>query len=414
MRSHMIALDAAVESSPLPQLSQLTYCDGATTSPCEITGDTVRVCGDSSGSFYEIHGRVTIPNFQEGTLPYEFPQDGGDIVYDTSGVPQQQGTMNVCFALTIPKSAMPAGGWPLVVHAHGTGGSFKDAVDSGMAESLASASVPMATLTYEGVASGERKGSSTRSSDSLMFNVVNPRAARDNNLQGAVDVIQTLRVAQIAPFTVGTISVAFDPTKLYYSGHSQGSNVGIPAIAVTGLTHTVIFSGAGSYLTDGIMTKTSPVNAKGALSAVIGEDLYDGHPVMTIWQTFFDRIDPLNYDAMIVATPPAGAGSKNVYMSWGQGDTYSPDKTLQLTAEVMRLGLASGGFEAESGLTTVNRPVSGNKVGGDGVTRTAATFQYVTDGTYDGHFVSYQNPMAVADWLAFLTSAATSGTPTVP
>ncbi|MCB9561739.1 MAG: hypothetical protein H6709_16650 [Kofleriaceae bacterium] len=410
----MVKLAQAVEAGPLPALSDLTLCDGATASPCEIAGDTARVCGDSSGSFWEIHGRVSIPNFQQGTLPYEFPADGGNIMYDGNGDPVQNGTLDVCFALTVPKSQMPAGGWPLVVHAHGTGGSFKAAVNNGIAEHLATASTPMATLTFDGVGHGERRGSSTRDPDGLVFNVVNPQAARDNHLQGGVDVVQTLRVAQVAPFTVGAVDVDFDATKTYYFGHSQGSNVGILGVAAGDEAQGAIFSGAGSYLSEGILSKTSPVDAKQALSFIVGEDLTNGHPIMTIWQTYFDRIDPVNYDPLLVARPPIGVPSKHVWMSWGEGDSYSPTGTLNITAKAMRLQLAEPVVGSGiSGLSTVARPVSLNRTGGDGQARTAACFQYQPDG-YDGHFVAQQNAAAIADWTAFLTSLAATGTPTVP
>ena len=411
----MLRLAAHVEAGALPALSDLTLCDGSTPSPCEIPGDTDRVCGDSSGQFWEIHGRMSVPNYQQGTLPYDFPAMGGQIDYDGSGTPIVAGTLDVCFALTVPKSAAPGGGWPLVVYAHGTGGSFKAAATNGVARELSIATPAMATLTFDGVGHGERRGASTRDPDGLVFNVVNPRAARDNHLQGGVDVIQALRVAQVAPFTVGAAgSIDFDDTRVFYFGHSQGANVGIPAIAATDLASAVVLSGAGSYLSEGILSKTSPVNAKDALSLVIGETLGNGHPIMTIWQTFFDRIDPVNFDPLIVIRPPPGIASKHVFMPWGQDDTYSPESTMNITARAMRLHLAEPVVESITGLTTVARPVSENRNGGDGVARTAACFQYASDGSYDGHFVSTRNPDAVTDWVDFLTSAAATGTPSVP
>lgn len=410
----MLELAAAVEAAPLPALADLTLCDGQTASPCEIAGDPDRVCGDSAGSYWEIHGRLTIPNYQQGTLPYDVPAMGGQIDFDGSGDPVQAGTLDVCFALTVPKSTAPGTGWPLVVHAHGTGGSFNAAVANGIAEELATASAPMATLTFDGVGHGERRGASPRDPDSLVFNVINPRAARDNHLQGAVDVLQALRVAQVATFSVGAVGVDFDPAKTYYFGHSQGSNVGIPAIATSGLASAAVFSGAGSYLTDGIMNKTSPVDAKAGLSALLGEELSGGHPVMTIWQTFFDRIDPLHFDPLVIARPPAGVPSKHVFLSWGQGDTYSPESTMNVTARAMRLPIAEPVVTTVNGLSTIARPVSGNRTGGDGAARTGAMFQYAPATDYDGHFVATRHADAIEDWTAFLVSIATSGTPTVP
>lgn len=412
----MLRLGAAVEAGALPVLSDLTLCDGATASPCEIAGDPDRVCGDVDADFHEIHGRMTIPNYQQGTLPYDFPPMGGQIDYDGAGDPIQAGTLDVCFALTVPKSTPPGTGWPLLVHAHGTGGSFKAAVNNGIAGELSVSTPAFATLTFDGIGHGERRGASTRDPDGLVFNVVNPRAARDNHLQGAVDVIQALRVAQVAPLSVAGVTgaVDFDATRVYYFGHSQGSNVGIPALAATDLASAVVLSGAGSYLSEGILSKTSPVDAAEALSFVIGEMLTPGHPIMTIWQTYFDRIDPVNFDPLILLRPPAGTAAKHVFMPWGQGDTYSPESTMNITARAMRLHLAEPVVETVTGLTQVPRPVSLNRAAGDGSDRTAACFQYTSDGSYDGHFVSTRNPGAIADWVDFLTSAAATGTPTVP
>src|SRR5688500_5689375 len=158
----MEKLAASVEAAALPTLSDLTLCDGSVPSPCAIDGDTDRVCGDSGGSFWEVHGRMSVPNYQQGTMPYDFPAMGGAITWDGAGDPVVASTIDVCFALTIPKSTAPGTGWPLVVHAHGTGGSFKAAVSAGIAEQLATASTPMATLTFDGVGHGERRGASAR------------------------------------------------------------------------------------------------------------------------------------------------------------------------------------------------------------------------------------------------------------
>lgn len=406
------ALAAQVAGGPLPALSDLTLCDGTHVSPC--AGDGGRACGDSSGAFWEIHGRVAVPRYQTGTQPFERPADGGTILYnDFDRAPIQQGTEPVCFALTVPKGAAPASGWPLVVHAHGTGGSFEDAIASGIAQQLATASRPMATLTLEGIAHGARRGTSTRTPDSLMFNVQNPRAARDNHRQGAVDVMQALRVAQVAPFTVGAAgAIQLDPARTYFFGHSQGANVGLPAVATGNDAKGVIVSGAGSVLVEGLLRKRSPVSTQATLELLLGEPVGGGHPVMVLWQTFYDVIDPINFAPLLVKRPPAGVASKHVMQLWGKGDTYSPESTMNNT------GLAAGLVAAEplvanNGLGADSRPITPGRAGGDGQLRLAAQFQYDGGAGFDGHFVATRVPAAIADWKAFLTSLA-AGAPAVP
>lgn len=406
-------LAAEVEAAPMPTITDLTLCDGVAISPC-AGADPTRACGDSSGGFWEIHGRLTVTNYQAGTLPYERPTDGGALEVGTDGNPVAQGTLSECFALTIPKGAAPAGGWPLVVHAHGTGGSYKAAIDAGIASTLAEAATPMATFTTDGVGHGARRGASARTPDSLVFNIVNPRAARDNHLQGAVDELTALRLPDLAPFAVAGVSgtIDFDAARTYYFGHSQGSNVGLPAVAVTSRAKGAIFSGAGSALVEGILGKKQPVDAKAGLELLLGEGLGAGHPVMILWQLFFDRIDPVNYAPMLIKRPPAGVASKHVWMSWGKGDSYSPELTLTATAAAAGLVVVEPQITV-IGLPTDPRPIDPTRVGGDGQVRFGAVFQYDPAGAYDGHFVATRSPAAIADWRGFLTSLA-AGAPRVP
>ncbi|HEY6942589.1 hypothetical protein [Dokdonella sp.] len=411
----MLALQSAVDAQPPPVVTDLTVCDGTTPSPCAIAGDPQRVCGDSSGSFWEVQGRLTIPAFQQGTAPYETPGDGGAIVFDAGGAPVQSGTLAVCFALSVPKSAPPPQGWPLVVHAHGTGGSFRSAIADGIAAALATAASPMATLTVEGVAHGARRGASTRPLDGLVFNVINPRATVGNHLQGAADVLQALRFTNVAFTLPGGGNVSFDPAHVYFFGHSQGANVGIPALAVSSRAPAAILSGAGSQLGEGWLSRTRPSDAAATLAYLLDESsVAADHPLLTLWQTFFDGIDPVNFDPLLLARPPAGVASKHVFMAWGESDTYTPAATTDVTVEAAALQLGAPVIEAIPGVAQVARPVTGNVLAGDGVMRTAACFQYAPDPGDDGHFVSTRNAQAVQDWVAFLVSLTQTGTPTVP
>ena len=155
-----------------------------------------------------------------------------------------------------------------------------------------------------------------------------------------------------------------------------------------------------------------PVNISTGMAFLIGEPLDTEHPVMTIFQSFFDRSDPLNYNPLIIRRPPATIPSKHVFMSWGKGDTYTPRSTLDANAR--SLGLAPVGTAIDDyPATPIARPVSADVTAGDSVKVTAAVFQYEPNG-YDGHFVALQNPAAQADWMAFLQSYFSLGSPKVP
>jgi hypothetical protein len=133
--------------------------------------------------------------------------------------------------------------------------------------------------------------------------------------------------------------------------------------------------------------------------------------MMTLFQTYFDPVDTVNFAPQVIVRPD-GVPAKHVFMTWATDDTFSPRSTLNTMARALEIPAAAPVLENISGLATVTRPVSANRTSPSGP-RTAAMFQYAA-GSYDGHFVSTSNPDAVADWIAFLTSAIAAGTPTVP
>src|SRR5690606_14285658 len=118
-----------------------------------------------------------------------------------SGLPVQRSSVDACFSLTIPTGTAPDAGWPAVVYAHGTGGSFRSPLLDGTAQALAARG--LATLTLEGVLHGERRGDSDSDGevdgldqDQLIFNVFNPESARDTLIQGAIDQFTAVRLVE--------------------------------------------------------------------------------------------------------------------------------------------------------------------------------------------------------------------------
>jgi predicted esterase len=412
---HMQRLADAAAAQPAPVLKNLTLCAAGVTSPCD-DGTPARACGAADAAFDEIHGRFSVPIFQAGKEPYDKPEDGGGIV-ETAGVPQFVRTEDVCFAVSIPKGkAAPASGWPLMVYHHGTGGSMRSFIDDGLAAKLAGATTPSAVFGFDAVEHGARKGGSTKKSDDLVFNPLNPPAARDNFLQGAADILQAFRVAGLkldAATSPTGAAIAFDATKVTYFGHSQGSTSGALAVAFSDAAPLVVFSGAGSFLTHSLLDKSSPVNIGAGMRFLLGEPGLDAeHPVLTIFQSYFDRSDPLSYNPLIISQPPAKLTAKHVYMSWGSKDTYTPASTLNANGQSLGL-LPVGTSPKDYGPAAINRPVSQNVTLPDQTKRTAAMFPY-DSADYDGHFVATKNAAAIADWSAFVESYLATGTPAIP
>jgi hypothetical protein len=411
---HVARVVAAVAAQPAPVLSALTRCDSGVTSPCD-DGTPARACVAADPKFYEIHGKLTLPIFQQGTAPYLVPADGGGIT-ETSGVPQVARTEAVCFALTIPKSTAPAAGWPLVVYHHGTGGSMRSIVSDGIAGALAGATPATASLGFEAVQHGARRGTSQLPPDQLILNLMNPRAARDTYLQGAADVVQALRVAGLglgATASPTGAAIAFNPAAVAFFGQTQGSASGELALPFTEGAIAAVLSGAGAFTTSALIDRRSPSDLSAGLALALGEPVDELHPVVTLLQSFFDRADPLNTNPLTLKRPATGHASKHVFMTWGVGDTYTPPSTLIANAISLHVPALRPLIETVD-LSLVGRPVSLNITAGDGRMRTGVVSQYMPAAGDDGNFVALKVPAAITDWTAFLTSFFATGTPAVP
>jgi hypothetical protein len=402
----MSRLATNVAAQAAPAITDLAVCGTSPASSCDAI-DAAHACPTANPDFTEIHGRMTVPIYQTGTEPYATPTDGGGIVENGSGVPQKVRDENVCFALTVPKGPAPGTGFRLAVYSHGTGGSMRDFINEGIADKLATGATPVAGFSFDSVEHGARRGASTANPEDLVFNILNPRAARDNFLQGAADILTALRISGL---TIS--STKFDTSSPVFFGHSQGSTSGELALAYWDANPgAAVFSGAGSSLTASLLNKTSPANYAAGLAFLVGEPLDGSHPVMTLLQNFFDRSDPVNYVHMIITAPPTAVHAKHVFMTWGTGDTYTPLATLEANALTMGIPAHTPMLEDSAAFNgrTVPGTVTGNISGHTGV-----MFQYAPPTGVDGHFVATQNTTAVANWNAFIQTFESAGVPTVP
>ncbi len=398
---------------------------GTGPSPCpQATGD--RACGSADPAFDELHALVTLPIFQKGSAPYLAPADGGDFELAADGSPQFQRTEQVCMALTVPKGVtMPATGWPLVVYAHGTGGSFRSHVTEGVAARLASADdgnggqFHMAVLGIDQVQHGPRRGSSTDSPNNLFFNFANPSAARGNPLQGAADQLSLLRFAKSLDLMSGASPTGAEIKfgTIAYWGHSQGATEGGIAMPYAPGVAGAVLSGEGASLIDALLGKKSPVDIADALPLVLvesgGVDIF--HPVLSILQNAIDVADPLNHAGTFFATPPAPQSLKHVFQPYGMGDTFAPPASERVFAIAAGLGVAT----PPTGVTgdKINDAMLLAVPAGGNITMMAASFtgivrQYSPSG-FDGHFVAFKDASAKKDVDRFLVDSLSGKVPKI-
>lgn len=385
-------------------VADVRICTGAAES-----ADTPCACAEGSdAAITEIHGLVKLPVMQQGERPYLTNADGGDLELDNTGAPVVQDSEEVCFALSVPTGV--ASPLPVAIYGHGTGGDFMSGVQD-IGATLADRG--LATFGFTGVLHGERKGETSLTPDLLFFNVLNPNAARGNVLQGAADVFQAVRTLAEVSIDVEGGPVTFDPARIYYFGHSQGSTTGGLAVPFEPGIAAVVLSGAGGSLVETLTSKTSPINVAAVVDFVLQESADKYHPALNLLQTYFDPVDLVQFGPSFFVTPPDGNPPRHVLMTYGLGDTYTPPSTLGAFARALRVAPVGEVLEDYFGPSAISAPATANYTGSDPDV-TAVLLQVDPMGEYDGHFVAFEDATLRGQWAAFLESAATAGVPTVP
>jgi predicted esterase len=449
----LAAIDKAVATAPTPKIENWVRCgDPGVVSPCDDnkTGTAhVRGClgvDSTTASFDTYQGTIALPLFQQGTPPYLAPSDGGNIQYAADGsavinadtANKNEAWRKVCFALTVPKGTAPATGWPLVVYAHGTGGSYHSFIDLGLADDFAqgtapvfanadggasAAAVPMAVLGYDGVLHGTRNNGSTTSVGELVYNFLNPPAARDNALQAAADLlaIPTALPGLVAQPVLAAKGIALDATKLALYGHSQGGNGASLVAARQSKYGAIIMSGTGGTLAYTLIGKTQPVNIPAVLPYLLGEPgamtVDQNHPVINLMQMYFERSDSVNFGRRLFQEPLPTMTAHHILHVYGTSDSYSVVPTQQAYALASAFQVAPNPPVDNFGLLPVKvLPAHNNEFFGSYGSLTALEVQYAPappPNTYDGHFVSTQNPAAHAAIQEMLVTFARDGVPSV-
>jgi hypothetical protein len=427
------SLAESVAALPPPTSDGWVKCGSGTPSPCpDSTG--VRACGNgSAGTFDEWHALIDVPIFQQGEAPYLTPAQGGGIDPDGGVLPPVR-REKVCAALTTPKGTPPAAGWPLILYAHGTGGSFRSHAADGSGAALATFTLDSGTLDggalpggyavlgFDQVGHGPRRGDAGQdaSPNDIVFNFANPASARGTMAQGAADLFGFAAYAKSID-TADAGLPALDTRRLMFWGHSQGATEGALFLANDRTVHGTVLSGASASLTDALISKRSPVDIADGIWIALSESTPAAvgafHPVLSMLQTWSDVVDPVNFGRNVVVVPASADGgvpvfARDVFQVWGKNDTFTAQPVQSTFAAAA--GLSFVGPQLDDFDAAPTAFASGNVFAGP-FKVTAAFRQYDPgDAGYDGHFVVYSNAQARSDALKFILRSASGDVPTVP
>lgn len=410
------ALRTAVHKEALPTVRDVTVCGKDVTSPCDDGQE--RVCGAENSQYTEIHGRISLPIFQRGEAPYL--HEGGDIRIDDDGVARVVRTEQVCFGLALPKASVPETGLPLVVYAHGTGGSFKSGLRD-MAQFVGSQGA--AVLSFDLPQHGSRANNARQDAEELFYNFGNPRAARDNVAQGSADLFALVRWALAEDAQAdGPFKQAFhfDPSRVVLFGHSQGATHASLALPYENDVVGAVLSGVGGDLSEALVSKKAPIDIASAVPFLLGDReaaaeeqcstcMGSNHPVLALLQGFFERVDPVNF-APRLPRPGPDLTPKHLFMTYGLDDRHTPESTQRAFLTAASLSLVTPVFTPISNADAVDGPVSANVIIDESAV-TQAVRQYRPEAGKDGHFVYLE--AAKADWESFLANLLAGEVPVI-
>ncbi len=390
-----------------------------------------------------LHGTYKVPIIQEGERPYPHPP-GGKVKFDDNGQPVQTGTDTVPFLLTIPKTPMPDGGWPVLMYMHGSGGQMQELVDRG-AQPDKDTPAPHGTgpggvVAPYGVAgfAAEFPFHGTRfhppdKTGLVLYNLLqNPRATVDNFLVSANEVTLHARLLKGLTFDPSIANGAldagnspdgkmrFNTDRITAMGQSMGSTIGLPALTISKVIDAGILSGSGATLIEVALKTIKPTKLKPLLVHLLGYrsdevmDRFD--PVLSLLQYTWDFVDPEVHARYLIKHPHPDTPPKHILQHSGVDDGYFSLKSRTAVSASVGLDFAKPVEEPEAlqimsliapdHAQALDPPVSANLDGG--ITGVVAMYQ---PSVLDGHNVAYQVDAAKAQYACFAKTVGVGDAP---
>ncbi len=409
----------------------------------------------------EVEAQVTYPQFQVGTIPYD---TDGNFVIGSDGLPVKQGDETVPVTITLPKTAMPVGGFPLAVYFHGTGGLSTAIVDRGTwhYETDASTCPDMELDTWNGMTGCNTRGTGpgyvvaehgiAMAASALplnpqrwpaganqplpeYLNINNVASLRDNFRQGILE--QRLFFAALSKLTIDPsvvaactgLSLPASETAYHFvprlaQGQSMGAMYANLISAVEPGIQATVATGAGGYWSYFILQSSYLANVPGDLGLLL--DIHEAytymHPTMMLAQTALEPADPMVYMPRVGFNPLPSHPSRPIYQPVGLGDSY-------FTTDIQNaVAMAYENKEAGDMIWPTMQPaltleglggmvdyaVTNERSSIAAAPYTGVVVQYMGDGIYDPHAIYSQLDSVKYQYGCFFDSFLRSGHATVP
>lgn len=420
MSSALMAQHAATITNPV-----LDPDDGAHPDYCEVKID------------------LTLPQFVTGTEPWDTE---GRFVLDSAGLPVKQFDRTMPAVITIPRTAMPATGFPLLLYFHGSGGVHDQVVDASRSTETnlygEKGEGPAMFYARQGIAAA---GSPQPVSPDRVPGASDTEYVNFDNLgnftflfrQGVIEqrmFISALLDYHLPPAVLtscsgvtlpgGATDIFFDAGRFYAGGQSQGGQYTNLVGAVDPRPRAFIPTGAGGFWNYFILSSASFTDTVALLGPLLGtsEDLSFLHPAMHQIGLAWETTEPVVFAPHLARRPLPGYPARSIYEPVGLADgyfgthiydaialAYGHEQAGEIEWASMQEALALEGVDG-----VVPYPVTGNLVSENGETYTGVVVQYEGDGLVDAHAIYRQRDEVIYQYSCFLRSLVDSGVATVP
>lgn len=325
-------------------------------------------------------------------------------------LPEIKSSQTVPVLITAPKTAKPAGGWPVVMFQHGIGGDRSNLL--GLADALAGAGYVAVSIdlplhgidpadptlgalsvgfAYDGTLSERTFGVDLLTADSVpgpdgtvdasgasFINLTSLQTSRDNIRQAAGDLMAVINGLAALDFD-GAVDVDVDVSEVHFVGHSLGGIIGTVfapfGVATPGVSLDTVTLGMpgggipklllgsdtfGPSLKAGLAAAFDPtldvtdLPALGAVLASIEYAAFLQEYTLAAQQTV-DSSDPINLGPILTAT------GVPTFLIEVQGDTVVPNNVLDEVNQIADAPLAgTDPMVAAMGLDKLTGDVSGS------------------------------------------------------
>lgn len=411
--SEILVATVFTTSSPFDELVALSRWMTETL-PAPVAYDIT--LADSRARFDLYEGRVDAEEFFTGEPPYS-DFGAGRITMDESGAPVARSPIALKFALSVPKGAMPAEGWPTIVYSHGLGEDYRGFVRVAAAEM---ADRGVAVLGIDPPLQGGRNltGQDDRT---LIVNlsVSNIVAGREIVRQGVLDELRMIQLVGsgglVVPSDVSAtgVELGLNPERIAFMGHSEGAQIGALLLPLAPeLRGSVLSEGGGGAALTLLALELPEVNVAEAVAGFLGVDLSSerfevDHPLISVViQPLLDVADPLHSARYFHLEPRDNAAPQSWVMLEGFLDELTPPASMEALASAAGLPIAEPVTRPIEGLGSVALPAAENLQSLQGQTATGALLQLPDD----DHYIIYFNDAVRMRLFDFLSSSL-DGTP---